>query len=125
MPLRKTSKVYLDPYAPRAQGRCDRCGDWRTLRDLAWQYQWSGTQIINTGLLVCPDRCLDDLQPQQKAVILPPDPPPVINARVEPYKYDETDWLTTEDGEVIVTQDEIEKIITQVPNPDRVPPDGQ
>ena len=124
MSYRPHSKVYLDPYAPRAQARCDRCGSWFNLRDLAWQNQWQGTQIINTGLLVCPDKCLDDLQPQLKAIILPPDPPPVLNARPEPYKYDQTDWLTTEDGEVIVTDDG-EKIITQVPNPDRVPPDGK
>lgn len=123
MSYRPHGHVYLDPFAPRAQARCDRCGFWWSLRDLSYQNQWSGTQIINTGLLVC-GKCLDDLQPQLKAVILPPDPPPVLNARPEPYKYDETDWLTTEDGNKITTEEDV-PIITQDPNPDRVPPDGK
>lgn len=117
MPFGLHGRSTIDGSDPRAQGRCDRCGFWYNLRDLKWQMQWSGTQVINTGLLVCPDRCLDDLQPQQKAIILPPDPLPVLNARPEPFGYDETDWLTTEDGFIITTQSGT-SIITQEPNPE-------
>lgn len=116
MSYRPHGRALVDPSDPRAFGRCDRCGFWYNLRELQWQLQWQGTQIINTGSLVCADRCLDDLQPQLKAIILPPDPVPVMNARVEPFAYDETDWLVTEDGNPIVTQDGVH-IITQVPNP--------
>lgn len=115
MSYRPHGRALVDPSDPRAFGRCDRCAFWYNLRDLDWQMQWQGTQIINTGSLVC-ERCMDDLQPQLRAIILPPDPLPVMNARPEPFSYDETDWLVTEDGNPIVTQSG-DNIITQEPNP--------
>lgn len=44
--------------------------------------------LVNTQLLVC-EPCLDTPQRQLGAVILPPDPPGLLNARPEPYPYDE------------------------------------
>lgn len=67
------------------------------------------------GLLVCVP-CLDDLNFQQKLLILPPDPQPFFNTRPENYAVDETNWLTTEDGDIIDTQDG-EDFITSLPNP--------
>lgn len=74
---------------------CDRCGFNYRHRDLSWQHQWSGRSIINLHLLVC-DRCLDVPAPFLRTPILPPDPPSIRNARVEPYSIDETDFRVTD-----------------------------
>ena len=50
--------------------------------------QWAGRSLINTKLLVC-DRCLDVPAPFLRTLVLPPDPPAIMNARVEPYSIDE------------------------------------
>jgi hypothetical protein len=55
---------------------------------MQWQYEWAGTQLINTGVLVGRDE-LDEPQEQLRAIKIPPDPDPVINARPEPYSMDE------------------------------------
>jgi len=44
--------------------------------------------MINKHLLKCP-YCLDEPQPQLRAIIIPPDPDPVYNARPEQYAIDE------------------------------------
>ncbi len=46
--------------------------------------------------------------------MLRPDPDPAYNARPEPYVVDETNWLTTEDGDTIETEDG-ENIISSPP----------
>lgn len=73
---------------PQAFGVCDRGGCWVSHVDLQWQYEWSGTQLTNTGLLVC-ERCLDVPNEQLRTIVLPPDPLPIQNARVEPFAVDE------------------------------------
>jgi hypothetical protein len=88
-----------------AWGSCDRCGLLYNLRNLSWQFDWAGTKLINKGLLVC-DRCLDDASPWLRTIVLPADPPPVINARPEPYAVDETDWRVTADQSAfLITED--------------------
>ncbi len=82
---------YSDPVSndPVAWATCDRCGFvWNHYR-LDWQFDWRGMQPRNLKLLVCP-RCDDDWQRQLGAVILPPDPDPVLDARPEPYDIDES-----------------------------------
>jgi len=71
--------------------------------------------LINTRILVCPP-CYDQPQPQLSPVILSPDPPPIYNARPEPYAIDETSWLSTQIDEIIDTQDGDDIIVNQ-PNP--------
>lgn len=58
---------------------------------MAFQYEWTGTHLFNTGLLVCTtgNRCYDKPFEQLRTIILPPDPPPVQNARTENFAYDE------------------------------------
>lgn len=108
----------VDPDNPQAWGTCDRCGFVRNLKDLVWQYSYMGAfQPMNMRILVCPDRCLDELNPQDQAYILPPDPAPIFNARPEPYLLDETSWLVTQDGEIIATEAD-SPFITAIPNPD-------
>lgn len=107
----------VDPDNPRAWGTCDRCGFVQNLDKLQWQYAYRGLSMPqNTRLLVCSDRCLDPLNPQDTPIILPPDPLPVFNARPEPYLLDEASWLLTQDGEIITTQDG-EYFGTAIPNP--------
>lgn len=80
--------VRVDPQNPEGAGECQRCGRWYQLRALNWQFQWSGTHLYNIGALVC-DECLDIPQEQLRTIILPPDPPPLINARVPNFDYEE------------------------------------
>lgn len=87
--------VRVDPNNPEGAGECDRCGCWFQLVELQWQMQWSGTHLYNTGSLVC-DGCLDIPQEQLRTIILPPDPLPLINARVPNFAYEEQTVRITE-----------------------------
>jgi hypothetical protein len=116
MSWRPHGHAEVDPYNPSAFAVCDRCGFWYNLKDLVWQWQYAGVGLVNLRILVCTRTCLDLPQPQLQALVLPADPPPVFNARPEPYDLDETDWLSTQDGVVIDTQDGT-PIITTIPNP--------
>jgi len=49
--------------------------------------------LQNLRILVC-NRCLDIPQEQLRAIVLPPDPQPIINARPELYAEDSTDYMT-------------------------------
>jgi hypothetical protein len=83
---------------------------------MVFQYDFrGGSSPINTQILRCP-RCLDDLNYQNKLLIIPPDPPAFFNVRPETYAVNETNWLTTDEGEIITTESD-EPIITNIPNP--------
>src|SRR5882672_7490508 len=88
MPDPKPKHARVDPQNPQAWGQCDRCGLWYNARELAFQYEWSGMRLYNTGTLVCPT-CIDIPQEQFRTIILPPDPPPIFNARVPNFAYEE------------------------------------
>lgn len=106
-----------DPTYPRAWATDDRSGFVTNLHKLRWEVQWAGNELIRTGFLVA-EPYYDQPQEQFRTIILPADPPPVFNARPEPYVIDETDWLTTgvrgdnPDNNILVTQDG-EMIVTQ------------
>jgi hypothetical protein len=95
-PLPKYAKV--DPNNPEAWCQCDRCGFWRNRGDLVWQYEWGGMHLYNMEVLVCGDRCYDIPQEQLRTIILPPDPPPIVNARVPDFDYEEQTVLVTQTG---------------------------
>src|ERR1700743_755266 len=78
---------------PNAHAICDRCGFRYNWIDLHWQYQRRGASLMNIRILVCDD-CLDMPSEQLRSIILPSDPPPIINARVEYFLEDETDYQT-------------------------------
>jgi len=73
---------------PEALAVCDRCGRWWNRGKLAWQTGWAGQHLYNFQLLVCP-LCYDTPNEQLRTIILPPDPPPIINARVPDFEYEE------------------------------------
>ena len=75
---------------PRAFAVCDRCAIWYNHYQLRWQYDWAGASLINKRMLVC-DTCYDTPQEQLRAIIVPADPVPIVNPRVEPYAWDEID----------------------------------
>jgi hypothetical protein len=75
---------------PRAFAVCDRCAFWYNHDQLAWQYDWAGASLVNKRLLVC-RTCYDEPQQQLRAIIIPADPVPIVNPRIEPYAWDETD----------------------------------
>ena len=74
--------------APEAWATSDRSGFVGNHPNLKWQYQWSGTQLINTRILVYEDE-LDIPNRQLGTIILPPDPVSINQARPEPYPIDE------------------------------------
>ncbi len=86
--MRPHGHARVDPRNPEAFGECDRCGRWFNHVDLSWQFQWAGTHLQNLRILVC-RRCLDVPQEQLRTIILPPDPPPIMNARVPDFAYEE------------------------------------
>lgn len=83
---------------------------------MGYQYAYMGGSVPqNTGFLHCP-RCIDALNPQFMLFILPPDPPPQLVLRPEPYAVDETNFLVTEDDDQYVTMTG-DDYITSNPNP--------
>jgi hypothetical protein len=62
--------------------------------DLRWQYDWAGASLINKRILVCAG-CEDTPQEQLRAIVLPADPVPIINPRVQDFANDESDYLST------------------------------
>lgn len=113
-PKRTTTNPHDGPWSA-----CDRCGFLASMNRMAFQYDYLGGSVPqNLGLLVC-ETCTDALNFQQKLLILPPDPAPIFNTRPETYAVNETNWLTTESGDIITT-DSGDPIITNIPNPGSV-----
>lgn len=115
MAWRPHGHAHVNPRAPRAFAVCDRCARWFNHDQLAWQLEYAGPNLQNLRLLVCRE-CLDVPQPQLKPRILPPDPMPVMNARPEPFAYDNASWITTESGIPIDTEDG-NRLITETDTP--------
>lgn len=74
---------------PQAHAICDRCGLRYNHVDLRWQFDWAGSSLINKRLLVC-HRCEDMPQQQLRAIVVPADPVPILNPRVEAFEDAET-----------------------------------
>lgn len=83
---------YTDPVGgsiPNAWATCDRCGFVWDHKNVDWQFDWRGAREHNLRILICP-RCKDNSQRQLGVLILPPDPDPIKDARIEPYDIDES-----------------------------------
>ena len=80
--------------SPQAHAICDRCGFRYNFVDLKWQFDWRGASLQNLKLLVC-NTCYDNPQEQLRAIIVPADPTPIIQARPENYVAASTDYVTT------------------------------
>lgn len=76
---------------PQAHAICDRCGFRYNFVDLTWQFDWRGAALQNLRILVC-RRCIDKAQDQLRAIVLPADPTPIVNARTQDFEVAETDY---------------------------------
>jgi len=79
---------------PQAHAICDRCGFRYNHVDLRWQYDWRGASMQNLKVLVC-NTCYDMPQEQLRAIVVPADPTPIINARVQDFVTAETNTRFT------------------------------
>ena len=79
---------------PQAFAVCDRCGIWYNHVDLKFQYDYRGATLQNIQLLVCKG-CYDTPQENIRSIVLPADPVPIPNPRVESFLQDETNYRTT------------------------------
>lgn len=77
-----------DPSSPRGWSTDDRSGFVTNLENMEWQYEWRGLALVNTRVLSF-GPYLDQPQRQLGSVVLPPDPPGLLNARPEAYPADE------------------------------------
>lgn len=96
---RHPRRAAVDPSSPRAWATDDRSGFIGNHENLISQFEWAGTKLIDTKILVYEDE-LDVPQEQLRAIILPIDPPAIVNARPENYAIDEvsSENYTAEDG---------------------------
>ncbi len=97
MGYRPHGRARVNPSGPQAFAICDRCGALWNRVDLQAQTLWGGPRLFNTGWLVC-RRCLDVPNEQLRSLVLPPDPPPILQPRVETFFIDETNFIVTEEG---------------------------
>ncbi len=84
---------------PQAHAICDRCGERLNHVDLSWQFDWAGAGLINKRLLVC-NHCMDTPQQQLRSIVLPADPPVIMNARPEYFVEATIDYRTTQGNSV-------------------------
>ena len=84
----QANHVRVDPTNPEAAGMCDLCGRWFQLRTLRRQSVWVGNMIYTFNSLRCVE-CWDVPNEQLRTIILPPDPPPLLNSRVPNFAFEE------------------------------------
>jgi len=94
---------------PQAHAICDRCGFRYNFVNLHWQFDWRGAALQNTRILVCND-CTDTPQQQLRAIVVPADPTPIVNARVQDFEITETNFQT-------ITQAPVTDTVTGIPIP--------
>ena len=92
--MRPHGRAKVSSRNPRAFGICDRCGFLFNHVNLQWQYDWAGASLINKRMLVC-NECNDVPQSQLRAIVVPPDPVPIQNPRIQDYATAETNTRAT------------------------------
>ena len=95
----RSGRARTSPKNPQAHAICDRCGGRYNHVDLSWQFDWAGAALINKRILVC-NHCTDTPQQQLRSIVLPADPPVVMNARPEYFIQAETDYRMTQGNTV-------------------------
>lgn len=85
----KSGRARTSASNPNAFAVCDRCGIWYNHSSLRWQFDWRGAALMNIRLLVC-NTCYDSPQQQLRAIVVPADPVPIQNPRVEWFVDSET-----------------------------------
>lgn len=90
----RSGRARTSPSNPQAHAICDRCNFRYNHVDLRWQYDWRGTSLQNLRMLVC-DRCYDEPQEQLRAIVIPPDPVPIIQPRLQDFVTAESNTRVT------------------------------
>lgn len=93
--MRPHGRAKVSARNPRAFGICDRCGFLYNHVNLQWQYDWAGASLINKRILVC-NECNDVPQSQLRAIVVPADPVPILNPRIQDYNTAESDYRITQ-----------------------------
>ena len=96
----KLGRAKISSRNPTAAGVCDGCGFVVQHSDLRWQLAWSGNKLVNLKQLVC-RRCNDIPNQQLRAIVLPADPMPVLNPRVNNWQAAETNYRSTSGQDTI------------------------
>ena len=95
--MRPHGRASVSSKNPQAFGICDRCGFLYNHNKLQWQFDYAGAGLINKRILVC-SPCLDTPQNQLRAIVLPQDPTPIQNPRVQDYAFAETTSIAVSAG---------------------------
>ena len=125
-----SGRAKTDPNNPQAFAVCDRCGIWYNQVNLRWQYDWRGTSLQNIRLLVC-SPCYDVPQEQLRAIVVPADPIPIQNPRIQDFVTAETNNRFTSGGNTVdpttgipviggdnrITQDDNDRVTQQTGEP--------
>jgi hypothetical protein len=150
----RQGRARVSPRSPRAAAQCDRCSFVFNHSDLRFQFDYRGTTLQNTRLLVC-RRCEDVPNQQLRAIVIPADPVPISNPRVPNYadassntrvtsgqnSINQRTGIPVPGGDVRITQDDSTRVTQQtgapsgslneepgtdpnVPGPINVPPDN-
>lgn len=112
----QSGRARTNPNSPSAFGCCDRCGVWRNLNDLVFQFDYRGPRLANLRIKVCKEtgRCNDVPFQHWRPVITPPDPVPVRDPRLEAFTQDETEYLATNASVLLLTNDGSNLVMTDV-----------
>lgn len=98
--MRPHGRASVSSSNPRAFGICDRCGFLYNHNRLQWQFDYAGAGLINKRILVC-NPCNDVPQAQLRAIVLPADPVPIQNPRIQDYQSAASSDVTTSAPTVI------------------------
>jgi len=126
----KQGRARISARSPQAAAVCDRCGFVYQHSSLRWQFDWAGASLINKRLLVC-NPCNDTPQQQLRAIVVPADPMPIMNPRVQNFVTAETSTRYTSGqntvdpvtgipiigGNVRVTQTDEDRVLQQTGEP--------
>jgi hypothetical protein len=90
----KAGRARTDASNPQAHAICDRCGFRYNHVNLRWQFDWRGASLMNIRLLVC-DTCYDAPQEQLRAIVVPADPVPIDQPRLQDFVTAESNTRVT------------------------------
>jgi hypothetical protein len=126
----KQGRARVSAKNPQAAAICDRCGFVYNHINLRWQYDWRGASLQNIRLLVC-NTCYDAPQEQLRAIVVPADPMPIVQPRVQDFVAAEQNTRVTSgqntvdprtgipviNGDTRVTQDGSTRVTQQTGEP--------
>ena len=85
----RLGKARISSRNPQAAGVCDRCGAVYQHNTLRSQPFYAGATLVTKNILVC-SRCWDVPNETTRSAVLPADPMPIINPRVQDYRVAES-----------------------------------